>query len=75
MAQVLIRNLEPDVMERLKARAAHNNRSLEAELRHIVTEAGAPPAVTTESTRRVQAMFAGRAFTDSADDQRDDRER
>lgn len=75
MAQVLIRNLEPDVLERLKARAARHNRSLEAELRQIVTEAGAPPAVTTESARRLQALFAGRAFTDSAVDQRDDRER
>ncbi|NMC81796.1 MAG: hypothetical protein GYA63_02955 [Armatimonadetes bacterium] len=75
MAQVLIRNLKPDVLERLKARAARHNRSLEAELRHIVTEAGSPPAKITEETRRLQALFAGRAFTDSAVDQRDDRKR
>lgn len=75
MAQVLIRNLEPDVLERLKARAAQHNRSLEAELRHIVTEAGSPPVKITEETRRLQALFAGRTFTNSAVDQRDDRER
>ena len=73
MAQVLIRNLEPDVFERLKATAARHNRSLEAELRRILTEAGAPPAEMTAGIERVRKMLAGRAFTDSVDDLRDDR--
>jgi plasmid stability protein len=42
MAQVLVRNLEDEVVERLKARAAAAGRSLEAELRDIVTAAAKP---------------------------------
>ena len=42
MAQVLVRNLDEDVVERLKARAAMAGRSLEAELRDIVTAAARP---------------------------------
>ena len=36
MATALVRDLDDDVYERLKARAAGNNRSLEAELREIL---------------------------------------
>jgi plasmid stability protein len=39
MATALVRDLDDDVYERLKARAAGNNRSLEAELREILTSA------------------------------------
>jgi len=39
MAQVLIRNLPDDVVERLKRRAAVKGHSLEQELREIVTAA------------------------------------
>lgn len=42
MAQVLVRNLDDDVVERLKLRAAAAGRSLEAELRDIVTAAAEP---------------------------------
>ena len=42
MAQVLVRNLDEAVVERLKARAAAANRSLEAELRAILEEAAKP---------------------------------
>jgi plasmid stability protein len=42
MAQVLVRNVDEDVVERLKARAAAAGRSLEAELRDIVTAAAKP---------------------------------
>jgi plasmid stability protein len=43
MAQVLVRNLDDDVVRRLKARAAANGRSLEAEARALLT-AGAGPS-------------------------------
>jgi plasmid stability protein len=36
MATALVRDLDDEVYERLKARAAGNNRSLEAELREIL---------------------------------------
>jgi plasmid stability protein len=39
MATALVRDLDDDVYERLKARAAGNNRSLEAELREILISA------------------------------------
>jgi plasmid stability protein len=42
MAQVLIRNLDDAAVERLKARAAAKQRSLEAELREILEEASRP---------------------------------
>lgn len=47
MAQVLVRNLEDEVVERLKARAAAAGRSLEAELRDIVTAAAKPSKAET----------------------------
>jgi len=38
MAQVIVRNLDPGVVARLKARAKRNGRSLEGELREILSE-------------------------------------
>ena len=37
MAQVIIRNLNSETVEALKARAKRNGRSLEAELREVLT--------------------------------------
>ena len=42
MAQVLIRNLDPATVDALKARAAAHGRSLEQELRLLLTEAAQP---------------------------------
>ena len=39
MPQLTIRKLDQDLIERLKARAAKNGRSLEAELRFILEQA------------------------------------
>lgn len=36
MSQILVRNLSPETVERLKKRARANNRSLEAEVREIL---------------------------------------
>ena len=41
MAQVIIRNLDPETVEALKARAKRNRRSLEAELRDVLTRSAA----------------------------------
>jgi antitoxin FitA len=35
----MIRNVDPALKERLRVRAAHNGRSMEAELRHILSDA------------------------------------
>ena len=42
MAQVLIRNIDERVMERLRARAAAERKSLEQKLRDILAEAAKP---------------------------------
>lgn len=42
MAQVLIRNLEDDVLEALRARAERNGRALQQELRDILSAAARP---------------------------------
>lgn len=39
MAQLIVRNLDDDVKERLKVRARRHGRSLEAEVRDVLTEA------------------------------------
>lgn len=39
MRPLTIRNLEPALIEQLQARAARNGRSVEAELRHILSVA------------------------------------
>ena len=55
MAQILVRQIEDDVLERLKVRAKANQRSTEAEIRTILNDAvrlGATP-------RRSIADFMG----------------
>ena len=44
MAAVSIRDLDDDVRERLRVRAAQHGRSMEAEIRAILTEAVSEPA-------------------------------
>ena len=43
MPQVLVRDIETDVLEKLKRRAQKNHRSLEAELRVVFEQAVAEP--------------------------------
>ena len=63
MAALTIRNLDPAIKERLRVRAAQNGRSMESELRAIVTEAVetplAPPLNLAEAIRRRFAPFGG----------------
>lgn len=76
LAQVLIRDVAPEVVEKLKARAQRNHRSLEAELRLLVEKAVEEPAVDRRAeVDRVRALFAGRTFDDSAALLREDRTR
>lgn len=44
MAAVSVRDLDESVRERLRVRAAQHGRSMEAEIRAILTEAVSPPA-------------------------------
>jgi plasmid stability protein len=68
MAQVLIRDIAPETVDKLKARARRNRRSLEAELRVIFEKAVEEPEVekpevdSLAEVERVRALFAGRTF-------------
>ena len=77
MASVLIRDLDPAVVERLKARAEENGRSLQRELKAIL-EAAAAQATWAEAraaAERVRQMLGGRQFSDSTELVREDRDR
>ncbi len=77
MANVTIRNLDDKVVVRLKKRAKTNNRSLEAELREILTRAA--DTMTSRELRviaeRIAAMTPDVPQTDSAELIREDRDR
>ena len=59
MATLTIRNIEPSIKERLRVRAAQNGRSMEAELRAIVTDAIEAPTRPPEMNLydRIRARF------------------
>lgn len=57
MAQVIIRNLDDDVVLRLKERAKAKGASLEQELRRLLTEASKPtPQEKVEIAKRISDM-------------------
>ena len=76
MAQLLVRDLDPEVVNRLKARAERHGRSLGSEARVILTDAA---GVSAEEARRIarqwQQRLAGRAIPDTTDLVREDRDR
>ena len=76
MAQVIVRNLPDDVVARLKARAASRRRSLEQELRDILSEAARPSREEIVADfDRIRAMTPKVPQTDSAELIREERDR
>lgn len=77
MANVMIRNLDDEVVETLKVQAKASHRSLEAELRRILTDAARPAGrVDLEAlAKRIAAMSPAAGQTDSVDLLREDRRR
>lgn len=74
MSQVLIRNIDPEAIKKLKDRASRHGRSLQAELKDILERA----AETDVSDFRAMAgeirgRLQGRDYADSADIQAEDR--
>jgi plasmid stability protein len=69
MATALVRDLDDDVYERLKARAAGNNRSLEAELREILVLASKQVDVPTAraAADAMRRRLEGRPHSDSGE--------
>jgi plasmid stability protein len=77
MAQLLVRDLNDQVMARLKERARRNRRSLQAEARANL-ETAAPRYTKEEALeafRAWQERFRGRPMSDSAEPIREDRDR
>lgn len=67
MAQVIVRNLRDDVVARLKRKAELHGRSLEQELRDLLTRAARLSGEEKQSlARRIRAMTPGkRSLSDS----------
>ncbi len=69
MASALVRDLDDGAYERLKARAAGNNRSLEAELREILVQASKQVDMSTAraSAEAMRQRLEGRLHGDSGE--------
>lgn len=78
MGNLTVRNLDDRVIERLKAQAKTNQRSLEGEVRHVLTQQvdrAGRIADFRERTRRLVSLTTGMSRSDSADLVREDRDR
>ncbi len=75
MSQVLVRDLDPAVLERLKQRAAQSGRSLQAELKTILENAARPVPAAAALAARIRRKLSGRRHSDSADLVASDRRR
>ena len=76
MANVLVRDLEEKLVEKLKKRAARNGRSLQAELTLIIEQAAAVDMIDARAlAAQIRRKLSGRKHSDSTLLIRDDRER
>jgi len=77
MAQILVRNIDEEVVERLKRHARENGRSLQSEVKTVLAQSA--KAMTLAEARRqmdrFRGQFKGRKFPDSAKLIRKDRDR
>ncbi|MGB0629253.1 MAG: FitA-like ribbon-helix-helix domain-containing protein [Alphaproteobacteria bacterium] len=77
MGTITVRNLDDAVIDRLKKRARDNERSLEAEVRALLTEVSARPSRRkfVEMADRIATMTPDVSQTDSTELLREDRNR
>ena len=78
MADIIIRDLSPDVIERLADRARRHGLSVEEELKGIIESVVPGPTVSSdplEISDYWHRRLAGRMTSDSADLIREDRDR
>jgi plasmid stability protein len=76
MAQVIIRNLEEEVVQRLKERARRRGHSLESELREVLAAAARQDMADFRArAAAIRARYRGTTQTDSAALLREDRDR
>ena len=67
MADLLIRDLDEKTVEKLKKRAARNNRSVQAELQMILERAAETDAFDSQVVAaRIRRMLGDRKHSDSA---------
>jgi antitoxin FitA len=76
MSQLLVRDLTPETIERLKEQAKQQGRSLQAEVKRILEQAVQFSAGEARvAAARWREHLAGRVLSDSADLVREDRDR
>jgi hypothetical protein len=79
MAEILVRNLDPEVVNELKQRARGQGRSLQTEVKEILVRAAKEPELDAESARRLclelRRKLKGRRFPDPVELIRSGRER
>ena len=79
MADIVLRDLDDELKEKLRLRAASNQRSMNAELREIVSAALAAPRRSNRTDLKklaadIRALSAGRRQTPSEDLLRESRD-
>ncbi len=76
MPQILVRDLDEEVVKRLKARAKQEGRSLQAEVKLILEQAAKLDMDTSlKLLQQYRVRFKGRFFSDSTDLVRENRDR
>jgi plasmid stability protein len=76
MPDVLVRDVEPSVVESLKSRAASNGRSLQVELKTILEQAAqVTMADAREMAAKIRRSLKGKVHSNSADLLAEDRGR
>lgn len=78
MPNVLVRDVDTSILEKLKTRAARNKRSLQSEVQIILKDAAtkAEPLNELETARKIrESLTVKKQTTDSAELLREDRNR
>lgn len=76
MAQILVRDVDKKVVDRLKAQAKRNGRSLQAEVKGILESATRlDPDAARKLADKIRRQFKGKVFSNSAELIREDRDR
>lgn len=77
MTDLIIRNIDEKVLEKLKARAERKGSSLQSEIGVILKDAAANSETLTDAelARKIKASLRGRTHSDSAELLREDRAR
>lgn len=77
MSNVLVRDVAPEVLEKIKERAARNGRSLQTEVQIILRRSAetVEPLSDAKVAAKIKASLRGGTYSDSAELLREDRSR